>query len=197
MDLVDLARRALIAPAVLAGLLAGCGHLPVLIAPRDPLSAEEHAGLGAAYEAQGLRREAVEQYQAALKKDPAYVPAWMAFGNASFEAGELKKAERSFRRVLKLSPRHPGAANNLAMAYLARNKRLDEAERLAQEALAQDGPLKPYILDTLAHIYLRQKRYPEAADALDRAQAAARPENEAVGKRLRQTRALVDTALRP
>ena len=196
MDLADLAYRALIPPIVLAGLLAGCAHLPTLIVPRDPLSAEEHTRLGAAYEAQGLRKEAVEQYKAALKKDSAYVPGWMASGNASFDAGDLKSAKRSFRRALKLSPQHAGAGNNLAMVYLAQNTNLDKAEQLAQEALAQGGPLKPYILDTLAHIYLRQKRYCEARAALEQAQAVAPPDNDAVGKRLLETRALIDAAQR-
>lgn len=162
MGLIDLARRALIAPAVLACLLAGCSHLPALIIPRDPLSAEEHARLGAAYEAQGLKKDAAGQYQAALKKDPAYVPAWMAAGNAAFDAGDFAGAERAYRRVLKLSPRHAGADNNLAMLYLAQNRDLDEAERLAREALAQDGPFKANILDTLAAIELRRRRPPVA-----------------------------------
>ena len=72
---------------------------------------------------------------------------------------------------------------------------LKSAERLTQEALAQDGPLKPYILDTLAHIRLRQKRYPEARAALDQAQATA-PDNDAVRQRLLETRALIDAAQR-
>ncbi len=193
MELIDLACRALIAPAALAGLLAGCAHLPVLSVPGDPLSAEEHTRLGASYGAQGLRKEAAAQYEAALKKEPAYVPAWMAFGNASFDAGDLKSAERSFRRVLRLSPHHAGAGNNLAMVYLARDADLAEAERLAQEALAQDGQLKPYILDTLANIHLKQKRYPEARAASDQALAAA-PDDGVVRKRLLQTRALIDAA---
>ena len=196
MGLAGLARRALIPTLALAGLFAGCAHLPILIVPRDPLSAEEHVRLGAAYEAQDLRKEAAEQYEFALKKDPAYVPAWMASGNASFEAGDFKNAERCFRRALKLSPHHAGAANNLAMIYLAQNINLDEAERLARWALAQDGPLKPYILDTLANIDLRRKRYPEARAALDQAQEIAPPENAAVRKRLLETRTLLDAARR-
>jgi tetratricopeptide (TPR) repeat protein len=197
MGAADPARRALISALALAGLLSGCGHLPVLIVPLDPLSAEEHVRLGAAYEAQGLRPEAVAQYEDAFKTDPEYAPAWMAFGNASFDAGDFKSAERSFRRVLKLSPGHAGAGNNLAMVYLAQGVKLDEAERLAREALAQGGPLKPYILDTLANVDLKRKRYPEARADLDQALAVVPPDSEAVLSRLRQTRALVDAASPP
>jgi hypothetical protein len=46
----------------------------------------------------------------------------------------------------------------------------------------------------LADIRLRQKRYPEARAALDQARAAAAPDNDAVGKRLLETRALIDAA---
>jgi tetratricopeptide (TPR) repeat protein len=197
MGLIDPARRALSPALALASLLAGCGHLPVLIVPRDPLSAEEHARLGASYEAQGLRREAGEQYGAAVRKDPAYASGWMAYGNFSFDGGDLKNAENSFRRVLKLSPRHAAADNNLAMVYLAQGVKLDEAERLAREALAQEGPLKPYILDTLANVDLKRKRCSEARADLDQAQAAAPPGDAAVLKRLDETRAQVDAASAP
>lgn len=187
--------RGLISPVFLAGLLTGCGHMPVIvIMPHDALSAEEHTRLGVSYEEQGLRADAHIQFEAALEKDPNYAPAWMAKGNDSFAAGDLKSAERSFRRVLKLSPHHAGASNNLAMIYVSQNINLDEAEQLAQEALAQDGPIKPYLFDTLANIYLRQRRYPDAKAALTQAEEAAPPDNAAVRDQLLKTRALIAAA---
>ncbi len=197
MDIADITPRTLTLPGLFAVLLSGCGHLPVLIVPRDPLSTEEHARLGATYEAQGLQKEAEAQYVAALEKDSDYVPALMAAGNAAFASGDLKSAARLFRRVLKLSPDYARAQNNLAMTYLAQNKDLDEAELLAQKAAALDGPLKPYFLDTLANVYLRQKRYTEAQAALEQAQAVTPADNDTVRKQLLVTRALLDTAQRP
>ena len=194
MDIADITHCAVIRPIVFAIILTGCGHIPTLIIPRDPLSAEEHTRLGGTYEAQGLHKEAVAQYALALDKDPAYLPALMSSGNAAFMAGDLKSAERAFGRALKISPGHAGAENNLAMVYLTQNKDLDMAEHLAQKAAAQDDPLKPYFLDTLANVYLRQKRYDEAKVALDQAQAATAPDNAAVGKQLVETRALLNAA---
>ena len=132
--------------------LAGCASLPKVFVDRDPLTADEHARLGAAYEAQGSVADAKAQYERAVAADKRHAGAWMALGNLAFEEGDFAKAGRRYRLVLKLVPRHPGASNNLAMVYLAQNRRLDEAEALAQDALVQGGPLRPHILDTLARI---------------------------------------------
>jgi hypothetical protein len=45
----------------LAALRAGCAGPALLGRGRDPLSSDEHARLGAAYEAQGLRAEAEKE----------------------------------------------------------------------------------------------------------------------------------------
>ncbi|MBI3297649.1 MAG: tetratricopeptide repeat protein [Elusimicrobia bacterium] len=148
------ARRALIAAA--AAIWAGCGSLPVVRPPRDPLSAAEHLTLAGVYEAQGLDREAKAQYQAALKRNPSDVHALMALGNAAFTAGELGRAERYFKRALRFSPDNAGPANNLAMTWLKRDVKLAEAELLARDALATAGPLEPYVQDTLAQIRRRR-----------------------------------------
>jgi Flp pilus assembly protein TadD len=142
---------------VLAGALAASGcALPKVFRDRDPLNADEHARLGAAYETQGEKPAADEQYRLAIALDPRHEGAWMALGNRAFEERRFAKARRCYLRVLRLEPHHPGASNNLAMVYLAQDTRLDEAEALARDALAADGPLKPYILDTLAQIQKRR-----------------------------------------
>lgn len=172
----------------LAGLLAGCSHAPLRVASRDALAPEEHVRLGAAYEAQGLRAEAAGQYKAAVRLDPANAGGWLALGDLMFTEGRFKEAESCFRKALKFSPHDPGAANNLAMAILARNGSLPEAEALAQGALANAGALRVYILDTLANIFLRQRRFAEAAAAIDQAEAITPAENAQVRSQLLETR---------
>ena len=147
--------RILVLIAALAA--SSCAQLPKVFADRDPLSADEHARLGAAYESQGEMKDAEAQYLRAVLLDRRHAGAWMALGNRAFETGDYAKARRCYKRVLKLLPRDPGASNNLAMVYLAQNRRLDEALALAKDALAQETPLKPYILDTLAQIEQRLK----------------------------------------
>ncbi|MDD5303096.1 MAG: tetratricopeptide repeat protein [Elusimicrobia bacterium] len=142
--------------AALAASLAGCVQLPRIFRDRDPLTADEHARLGAAYEAQGEKKAADAQYLRAVALDRRHEGAWMALGNRAYEEGDFDKARRCYLRVLSLAPRHPGASNNLAMVYLAQDRRLEEAEALAKDALAREGPLKPYLLDTLAQIHKRR-----------------------------------------
>lgn len=154
----------------------------------DPLTPEEHVKLGMSYEAQGLKEMAAQEFQAALRQQSGYTPALVGLGNLSFEGGALQEAEGYYRRALDADPDHPGANNNLAMVYLSRGERLDEAERLARNALKQGGPLRPYILDTLANIYVRQERCQEAKTALEEAEAVTSSANKILHERLAQLR---------
>ena len=74
---------------------------------------------------------------------------------------------------------------------------LRRAEELARDALAQPGPLRPYILDTLAHIQLRQQRYSEALDLVEQAEKATPLENTLVREQLKATRDSIQAAAKP
>ncbi|HVE13976.1 MAG TPA: tetratricopeptide repeat protein [Elusimicrobiota bacterium] len=187
---LGLARLA--AGALSALLGAGCAGLPPLAPAKDALSADEHLRLGASYEAQGLRKEAADQYAAAARRDPRLAAAWIASGNIAFESEDWAAAERCYRRALKAAPGHPGASNNLAMVYLARGKDLARAESLARVALQGAGPLEPYALDTLANVYAREGRWDEARGALARAEAAAPVVDAGFRARLERTRRAVE-----
>ncbi len=173
--------------AGLMGALQACSSLPRIVILHDPLTPQEHVTLGETYQAQDKTELAVREFEAALRGQQDYAPALVALGNLSFEAGRLQQAEDYYRRVLDAAPDHPAAGNNLAMVYLTRGERLDEAERLARGATAQEDPLRPYALDTLARIYLRQKRYREAQTALEQALTAAPSGNTPLQERLAQT----------
>ena len=161
----------MLASVLLAGLQA-CVLLPRPLLPRDPLTADEHVVLGQTYQAQGLAGPAEREYAQALRQNGASIPALIAMGNVLFESVRLDEAEAYFNQALALNPHHAGAKNNLAMVYLSRGERLDEAERLAKEALGQDGTQRAYVLDTLATLYARQGRYEEARAALAEAETA-------------------------
>ena len=174
--------------AGLMGTLQACSSLPRIVVLHDPLTSQEHVTLGETYQAQGKTELAAREFEAALRRQQDYAPALVALGNLSFEAGRLQQAEDYYRRVLDVVPDHPAAGNNLAMVYLTRGERLDEAERLARGAAAHGDPLRPYALDTLARIYLRRERYQDAQTALDQALAAAPSGNKPLQERLAQTR---------
>lgn len=177
-----------VALALACLLAAGCVHLPPMFRSRDALDPQEHVRLGSSYEAQGLRAEAVAQYEAAVRRDPACAEGWVALGNVAFTDGRLEAAESAFRTALKAAPHHPGACNNLAMTIMARGGSLAEAEALARDALGQPGALRPYILDTLANIRFRQRRYAEALDLVDQAEAATPADGALVRAQLKATR---------
>ena len=180
--------KAVVVLVILLGTLQACSGLPRIVVLHDPLTPQEHVALGESYQAQGSRELAVREFQAALRQQRDYAPALIALGNLSFEAGTLPAAEDYYRRALDVAPNHPTANNNLAMVYLSRGDRLEEAERLAKGAQAQEGALRPYVLDTLAQIYVRQGRYQEAQTTLEEAERVAPRENTHLHERLAQSR---------
>jgi len=169
---------------VLGAAMSACADLPHIRVLHDPLTPEEHVTLGLTYEIQGHQDLAAREYQTALTQESGYVPALIGMGNVAFAQGELEESETYYQQALEASPEHPGANNNLAMLYLAKDGDLQEAERLALRALTQKGPLQPYVLDTLAHIYARQGRSKEAVAALEEAEAAAPAQDKILHERL-------------
>jgi tetratricopeptide (TPR) repeat protein len=181
------ARLACSAALLAAASLSSCASLGIK-GPPDPLSADEHMRLGASYEQQGLRSSASREYGAALRKQKDFLPALMALGNVAFQNGDLIEAEIYYRKVLRRVPGHAGANNNLAMVLLVRGARLEAAENHAKTALKNAGPFRPYVLDTLANVYMRQGRFPDAKVVLDEAEASCGPSNALLREHLGQSR---------
>jgi len=131
-------RRFLSAIVALAALaaLGGCSHLVLL---HDPLTASEHNDLGVAYESSGELDAAGKEYRKALKLDSKLVRARVNLGNLEAAKGRWSAAERCYRRALRDSTTDYDAMNNLAVALLKQGRRLDEAQMLAQRAVAAGG----------------------------------------------------------
>lgn len=162
--------RSGICAMILAGAASACSAQRAIM-PADPLTAEEHVRLGFIYETQHLNDLADQEFQATLRQRPRSTTALVGLGNLAFERGAFGEAQDYYNRALAIEPDHPGANNNLAMIYLTLGSRVAEAERLALTALNRAGPLRPYVLDTLAGIYRRQGRERDAQDALKEAEA--------------------------
>jgi Tfp pilus assembly protein PilF len=157
-------------------------------AVNNALTPREHVTLGELYAAQGHPDLAKQEFVAALRQDQDFPPALVGMGNLAFQAGQMDVAEAHYRHALRLAPQHSGAANNLAMLYLLGGRRLEEAERLARGALERSGVLRPYVLETLASVYLQQGRYREATEAVDEAQKIVAPDSPVLQERLAQLR---------
>ena len=163
---------------------SACSDMPRILVLHDPLTPGEHVTLGLAYDANGRPELAEREYDGALRKKHGYMPALIGLGDLAFRKGAMKEAEAYYRQALITDPENPGVNNNLAMVYLTLQEQLDEAERLAKLALRQEGPLQPYVLDTLAHIYVRQGKNREAQRVLHNAEVLAPPYDSALRQRL-------------
>lgn len=173
---------------VFAAFLVGCDVLPRVRVLHDPLTAREHVTLGMIYEMEGRAELALREYSNAIRQQPAHVPALTGLGNLAFKRDALAEAEAYFLQALAVASNNAAANNNLAMVYLLRREHLEEAEMLAVHALMQGGPLRPYVLDTLAHIYFQQGRYREALTILETAEAVAPADDRVLQERLAQLR---------
>jgi Flp pilus assembly protein TadD len=168
--------------------IGGCSLSKRVVIPHDPLTASEHVALGEAYQAKGLKEPAEKEFRAALDREADFVPALVSLGNLSFENGDLQQAEDYYGHALQRQPEHPQASNNLAMVYLTRGERLAEAEQLAHQGLKGPASLRPYVLDTLVALYMKQGRFNEAEAALDEAEKSVTAGPEALRERFKQLR---------
>ena len=187
---------ALLLVAVIGWSVSACSTMPQVRVLHDPLTPAEHVTLGLAYESEGRSDLALREYNEALRQQHSYMPAMIGLGNLAFDRGAFKEAEAYYRQALGTTPEDAGANNNLAMVYLTQEEKLHEAERLARIALAQGGPLTPYVLDTMAHIYIRQGRYREARAALNDAEALAPTYDRVLHQRLAELQQELDAAHR-
>jgi tetratricopeptide (TPR) repeat protein len=69
--------------------------------------------------------------------------------------GKIDAANKEYRKVLTLSPKHPLAANNLASNLADGGGNLDEALKFAQIA-REAAPEDPSVGDTLGWIYYKK-----------------------------------------
>lgn len=134
---------------VLAALLGGCAHLVVL---HDPLSASEHNDLGVVYEANGQLDAAAKQYRKALRMNAHDSRARVNLGNIEAARTDWKSAEKHYRMALRDSSTSFDAMNNLAIALLRQNKRLDEARTLAERAAGSGSARDSVYKATLAEV---------------------------------------------
>ncbi len=137
--------------------IAGCSHFVVL---HDPLSASEHNDLGVVYESTGQLELAAREYRRVLRLEPHQAQARVNLGNIEAARGRWKRAERCYRRALADSSTHADAMNNLAVALLKQDRRLEEARALAERAVGTAGPRDSIYRATLDEVKAGQRRRP-------------------------------------
>ena len=81
-------------------------------------------------------------------------------------------AENSFRAALAINPEFPAATRNLAQMYVATG-RIEDARKIYTDLLAKKADDVSALLG-LADIYISEKKWPEATEAINRARSAAK-----------------------
>jgi tetratricopeptide (TPR) repeat protein len=111
--------------------------------------------LGVIYAAQKKFPEAEVRLAKVIEKDDKNVGAHMLLGMVLNSEGKIDAANKEYRKVLTLSPKHPLAANNLASNLADGGGNLDEALKFAQIA-REAAPEDPNVGDTLGWIYYKK-----------------------------------------
>ncbi len=150
-------------------IVAGCGRARLTNRRAHPVSALEHVALGSIYEKRREKDLALREYEAALERNSRFLPAMTRLAELSYRMGHYGKAEKYYRKAIKLAPRNGDLYNNLCWVYLSQGKKLKKAESLIMVAMEVNPEHEGYYLDTLGAIYLQQHRYRQAIEVLEAA----------------------------
>jgi Flp pilus assembly protein TadD len=140
-----------------------------------PLWPVPHNNLAGLYLVQGRKKEAVQNYRAAIKADPENPAAYLALGVLYEKDKEFQNAIKIYEQALKENPDFWFAANNLAslVSETSTDKEdLKRALRPAERAL-QLRPADPQILDTLGWVHYRLGEYEQARGLIEQALSVA------------------------
>jgi len=162
----------------LLAFLSGCGTLSRIVIVKDPLSAKEHADLASIYEEKGEYDLSIEEGEEALRNDSGNLKALISLGNSNLQKGEHRKAEKYYKKALKIDPKNGDLMNNMAMLYLSTGK-LEEAERLAKDAISTNSSHLGYYYDTLGRVYEKIGKKKEAQAAFDKVKELGQPQGVA------------------
>lgn len=97
--------------------------------------------------------------------EPRYVAAYVA---TLLQRKEVREAEALYREILKANDGDVIAINNLFMLLAVQEKRLDEAQQLAERAISLAGPAAD-LLDTRACVLIARGKPHEAIAVLEQA----------------------------
>ncbi len=148
----------------------------------DPNFAPAYAGLANAYASMSHNRNflGISSAQAhpimrsaavkALELDPLLAEAHVAMGYVYTREFDWQKADQSFRRAIDLNPSLTQSYTLYSRTTLVPRGKLDEAERLLQQAIGAD-PLSLNVQREIASVQIHIGRYGEAINTLQRIRA--------------------------
>lgn len=146
----------------------------------DPESAFAHKTLGILYFRAQRYGEARRRLERAVARDPGDYLSQYFYGASlqweqvdesrfvsGFPAELAPKMQNAFERAIELRPDFPDSYKQLAFMYLTLNRNLDEAVRLLEKSLDL-APDREDFAYTMAQVYVRQKKYAEARQMIER-----------------------------
>jgi tetratricopeptide (TPR) repeat protein len=108
-----------------------------------------------------LRATARKMRARIMEQKDLSVPVMAVLASQCEQDGDLEGAENLYRRILAIDPGLAVIKNNLAMVLINRGESLDEAAKLAQDAV-KSSPTTPNYYDTLAQAQAKAGKIDEA-----------------------------------
>jgi Flp pilus assembly protein TadD len=126
-----------------------------------------HCNLGALAASRGEYREAVANFEQAVRKEPSSATGRNGLGAGLLALGRVDDAIRELRESLRIDPVHSNARLNLARALMAKGDLASATFEL--EAFLKQKPSDADAQAALGTVYLMQRRYDEALPHLQEA----------------------------
>ena len=167
-------RQALLHLGMIAAKLgnqsAAVSHYLALI-QHEPDFMDTYVQLANLHESAGDLQAAEHALTMGIQHEPTWAPGYLWRGKIHQKQNESRMAENDFRRAIQLAPDVPFPKEALASLLATENKALAEALTLAEIALKSDD--QPTHRATLAFVYYRLNRVPDARREIETAFAQA------------------------
>ena len=174
------------------------------VSSSDPSIALARLNLGELYAKTGKIKNAIIEWEAALKVDSSLLPAHFNLGTAYMMTGKLEPAENAYKQCLKLNNRYEPALFNLAKLYQMQ-KKWDESSQQLYVYLEVTGP-NPSAYAQIGFNFNRKSDWKNAQTFLEKS-VSLQPNNvdtkiylaEALGNlgQIEKSREQLQTALNP
>ncbi len=135
----------------------------------DPRNADAVMGLAKSYDSAGRTADAESAYKKAIALRPDSWIGYNHLGNFLDAHQRYSEAIEQFRHAMSLTPDNAALYLNLAAVYIdiGDPKHFSEAEEILKKSITLDPTYAAY--SNLGYLCDRQRKYPEAADALEKA----------------------------
>ena len=140
-------------------------HIPAEQLEERTLLVQSWLSLSSVLESSEYRRRGMELLAALVEEPEAPASVWLMHAIGLEQEGQLKNAERNYRKVLQLNPESHIAKNNLAMLLAQTDANLEEAQMLASAAIDAQPSVASYH-DTLSFVLTKLGDYPAAIASL-------------------------------